>query len=147
MFKWYIEVVKGQIQLVWSPPVHNSEWHVGPMVFANSGRNVALIIRSTIIENNKIYNDKYVLQYLHLTFSNNFPWKKKHHIQLLLVLQKSDHQSIPTQTQKPGLTLNPQINLSVASAYSNKLPYEYMLALSDEATSWQPFVRPDPWLS
>ena len=32
--------------------------------------------------------------------------------------------------------------------YSNELPYEYMLALheSDEATSWQPFVRPDPWL-
>ena len=22
-----------------------------------------------------------------------------------------------------------------------------MLALRDEATSWQPFVRPDPWLS
>ena len=33
--------------------------------------------------------------------------------------------------------------------YSNELPYEYMLALrtSDEATSWQPFVRPDPWLN
>ena len=32
--------------------------------------------------------------------------------------------------------------------YSDELPYEYMLALrTDEATSWQPFVRPDPWLS
>ena len=32
--------------------------------------------------------------------------------------------------------------------YSNELPYEYMPALrtTDEATSWQPFVRPDPWL-
>ena len=26
---------------------------------------------------------------------------------------------------------------------SNELPYEYMLTQSDEATSWQPFVRPD----
>ena len=29
---------------------------------------------------------------------------------------------------------------------SNELPYEYMLALRNEATSWQPFVRPDPWV-
>ena len=38
---------------------------------------------------------------------------------------------------------------TMAPFYSNKLPYEYMLALrtESEATSWQPFVRPDPWLS
>ena len=34
-----------------------------------------------------------------------------------------------------------------SKTYSNELPYEYILALrSHEATSWQPFVRPDPWL-
>ena len=45
--------------------------------------------------------------------------------------------------------------MTLSYSVSDELPYEYMLALreSDEATTWQPFVRPDPrpcpwaWLS
>ena len=48
-----------------------------------------------------------------------------------------------------SLNTTPVQHKEDATPYSNELPYEYMLALreSDEATSWQPFVRPDPWLS